>query len=107
MSETIELKHVLAQMRATKPNGAPIPFSVAFVTADRNLKTGGEIIQLPEAIVFSGNKQPSEKPIPNAAAKRQNHRTNATVNFWLPGPQRFMKAHVDLLLSFNNKWIVW
>ena len=106
MEETIELKEALAQMYRTDARGASVPFSVAFVTADRRMKTGGEIIKLPEAIVFSKDKLP-QQPKTAQVSKSPNHRARGTINFFLPGPQRYMKAHVDLLLLFNRKWIIW
>lgn len=112
--DTIELRDVLQEMHAKLPGGAPKPFQVSFVTADRKQATGGEVITLPKVVVYgqdqpSGAKQKATNSRPEAARSRKKpaHRANRTVNLFAPGPQRYYKAHIDLLLTFNEKWIIW
>lgn len=114
VGDTIELREVLQEMHAKLPGGAPKPFQVSFVTADRKQETGGEVITLPKVVVYGkdqatgrSGKAAKNPPSVTKVVKKPAHRANRTVNFFAPGPQRYYKAHIDLLLTYNEKWIIW
>ena len=104
MLDSITLKEVLQQM----DSGAR--FSLAFVTADKYKKKGGEWIEIAEA--WKGferteqQRRSSAKTQPKTVImKNPNHFENSTRNICLPNGE-IRKVHIRLIRRFNNKIII-
>jgi hypothetical protein len=102
--ETITLKEVLAFM----DTGAP--FAIAFVTADKKRKKGGEWIEVDNCskheFVTSREKARMEKAQPTTEWSRNpNHFQNSTRNLMLQN-SLIRKVHIRLLRRFNGKTIL-
>lgn len=102
--ETITLREVLEHYDA----GAP--FSFAFVTCDQNRKTGGEWIEIKEAVKHNylsrqeRAKLAQAQPKPSLS-KNPNHYANSTLNVRLENGQ-IRKVHVRLIRKFNCKTVL-
>jgi len=109
MQGAIHLSEALQQMRFIDENGKNKPFHVKFVTYNRTKNIGGEIIDLPAVQIVSTAKD--NKPIflppvqanERSTGKNPNHYSNNTVNFFIPSSGQIRKAHVRLILEFNNQ----
>ncbi len=105
----IRLWDVLDKMEAVDSQGNPVRFSLKFITANRRLNQGGEIIELKDARKCSvKTKQgkeifPEKKnfPVNDKVSKAPNHWINSTRNILLPNGQK-RKLHIRLILEFNN-----
>jgi hypothetical protein len=109
--DMIMMHKVLDTIYSKDTKGNPTLFDITFCSADRNLKTGGELIELQNVHVTA---RPEERqntvstlPVQNNISKAQNHRKHRTLNLYSPVAQRFFKVHRDLMLVFNGKLIVW
>lgn len=93
---------MLRQMEATSKGGEYLPFSVAFVTADRKRGTGGEIIRYPEAILARSRRKAKAAASAPSRARLFNRERNITA----PGSGQIRKVHIDLIIEFNGEAVV-
>ena len=110
-SNYIQLSKVLDQMDQLDDDGKPVRFQVKFVTANRMLKTGGEIIEIVDGrkcvgkrrgeMVFDTRKSSQD---PSAISRPPNHTANSTRNILLPNGG-IRKVHIRLIIEFNNQKI--
>ena len=109
-SAFIRLWDVLETMESMDDRGKPVRFQLKFVTADRQKKTGGEIIEMKDACKCSiRTKQgkeifPSKKAFPasDRVSKDPHHWINSTRNILLPNGEK-RTIHIRLIIEFNNK----
>jgi hypothetical protein len=89
----------------------PTPFSIAFVTADKKRKTGGNLIRMENCLQsgYLSGKDPEERKDvePSATTKNPNHSYNGTRNIFVKGATRLTKIHIRLITQFNNKKVVY
>jgi len=107
----IRLSEVLNQMDQIGPDDKPSKFQIRFVTADRSLGTGGEIIEISNGRKCVGlNKQGSpvfdlraKSPSADTRIKKDPHHwINATRNILLENG-KIRKVHIRLIIEFNNQ----
>lgn len=102
--ETITLKQVIEHY----DSGAA--FSFAFVTCDQNRKTGGEWIEIGEAVKHSYMTSKEQAKLSHAQpapelSKNPNHYANSTLNVRLENGL-IRKVHVRLIRKFNRKTVL-
>lgn len=103
----IKLKDALQTMERTNARGLPIPFNIVFCTADLNRKTGGEIIQLDNAVLSRKIKHPTHYRKSNEQViKKPLHYRNRTRNLQQLKTSEIRKAHIDLVLYLNGEEVV-
>jgi hypothetical protein len=105
----IRLGECLEQMEQLDEFGKPKKFQMRFVTANRNLGTGGEIIEIEDgrkcvgkrngSVVHDTRKAYAEVP---ALSKDPHHWINSTRNILLPNGQ-IRKVHIRLIIEFNHQ----
>jgi hypothetical protein len=103
------LKAVLEEMERTDAKGQLKPFSIEFVTADRNKKTGGEIIKVDKAVILKKMNYASSTSSVKAEPmnkKKSNHWENSTRNILLPNGQK-RKLHIRLITKFNGQAVIY
>jgi hypothetical protein len=108
MEQEITIKQLLEEMTAGRP------FSLSFVTANKQKGTGGRIMSVTGALL-SGYNLPSgtrmtaavmNKEIDQVKAGRcPNHRDHFTRNLLLPD-KTLITVHIDLITRFNGKKIL-
>ena len=107
----IRLGEVLTQMDQIGPDGKPSRFQIRFVTADRSLGTGGDIIEISNGRKCVGlNKQGSpvfdlrtkSPSIDSRIKKDPRHWVNSTRNILLENG-KIRKVHIRLISEFNNQ----
>ena len=107
----IRLSDVLKQMDQFGPDGKPSKFQIRFVTADRSLGTGGDIIELSNGRKCVGlNKQGSpvfdlrtkSPSIDSRIKKDPRHWVNSTRNILLENG-KIRKVHIRLIIEFNKQ----
>lgn len=79
---------------------------------DDSRNKGGDIIRLDKAQVpkYEMVKKDLMKPMTMDIfynKKNPNHRENNTINLIIPGGNKIVKAHIDLITEFNNKRVIW
>ena len=110
-SQYIRLGQALDLMDQVDENGKAVPFQIKFVTANRGLMTGGEIVELKHACKCVGKR--NGKPVfdrrvkipsssDNRDSKDPRHWVNSTRNILLPNGQ-IRKVHIRLIIEFNDK----
>lgn len=107
----IRLSEALEQMDQLDEFGKPARFQIKFVTANRNLGTGGEIIEIKNGrkcvgtrkgkVVFDMRKADA-RTTPPPIPKDPHHWANSTRNILLPNGQ-IRKVHIRLIIEFNGK----
>jgi hypothetical protein len=105
----IFLKDVLETMEQTDKKNQLKPFSIVFVTADRNKKTGGDIIEIERATILKrlpGEKKAAKPQANKSITKTPNHWDNSTRNILLPNGQK-RKIHIRLITRFNNQPVIY
>lgn len=96
----------LQKMQLTDAHGEPVPFRIKFCTADRTRNTGGELIELKNA-VLSQNLKTLPRHVRNIAnPKRVNQFSNAIRNVYDLDHNRYYKIHIYLILEFNGVAVV-
>ena len=105
----IRLCEVLAQMYQIDDTGHPMKFQMRFVTANRNLGTGGEIIEIDNGhkvvgkrggeVIVDKRKVYSDVP---KLSRDPHHWINSTRNIILPNGQ-IRKVHIRLIIEFNHQ----
>ncbi len=107
----IRLGDVLNQMDQFGPDNKPFKFQIRFVTADRSLGTGGEIIEIINGRKCVGlNKQGSpvfdlrtmNSSSDSRIKKDPHHWINATRNILLENG-KIRKIHIRLIIEFNHQ----
>ncbi len=107
----IRLGEVLTQMDQIGPDGKPSKFQIRFVTADRSLGTGGDIIEISNGRKCVGlNKVGSpvfdlrsKKPSTESRIKKDPHHwVNSTRNILLENG-KIRKVHIRLIIEFNKQ----
>lgn len=112
--ETVFLRDVLEQMRTLNENGRAVPFSISFRTLNRQSKTGGRLVQYPEAKLVIKEENPKADSITSLryhkkqvkTRRKPNHWDNKTRNIKLPNGQ-IKKIHINHIISFNGKKVVY
>lgn len=106
---SIFIKDVLTQI--FDRNGGATPFSLLFCSFDKERRRGGDIIKVEDAIIPTADRlksfkkeHPSLTPIKST---NPSHQENNTINIFLHKNNKYIKVHVDLMLEFNGKTIVW
>ena len=110
-SQYIRLGQALEVMDQVDENGKAVPFQIKFVTANRGLLTGGEIVELKHAWKCVGKR--NGKPVFDQRKKSSlgsndqipkdpRHWVNSTRNLLLPNGQ-IRKVHIRLIIEFNDK----
>ena len=106
----ISLAEVLTIMDSTAE-----PFTIGYATADRQRRTGGEVILL-EGCVQTGApeklKRPQSAPAPATAAlpakaHKPAHRANQTRNVTILSSGKTRKLHIRLIMEFNGQKVRW
>ncbi len=108
MDNEITIKQLLGEMEAGRP------FSLSFVTANKQKGTGGRIMSVTGALL-SGYNLPSGTKLTGSvmnkatahgrASKRPNHSNHFTRNILLPD-LTLVTVHIDLITRFNGKKIL-
>ena len=109
-SDMIRLIDALNLMRDVDDDGNPVPFSVQYVTHNRRSKMGGELIDIPKAVVcVTMRKGKIVYDIrPKTVVKRNpNHHQNNTRNFNIVGTDQIRKCNIRLITKFNGQKVVW
>ncbi len=107
----IQLSTALDMMDELDENGVPMSFQLKFVTADRQRKTGGEIIEVPSARKCVGSRNDEvvfdtrEKKTTVKEKRDPHHWANATRNILLPNKQ-IRTIHIRLIIEFNHQKVV-
>ncbi|WP_460894868.1 hypothetical protein [Rufibacter soli] len=84
-------------MERTDEHGNPVPFSLIFCTCNREKKTGGEVIELPKAVLL--RKKGSKAP---------NLGTGYPSRLILDlNTDRKYQVHIRLIDQFNGTPVVW
>ncbi len=88
------------------------PFSLTFISLDKERNKGGDIIKLEQAITpkseFVKEALVNSGVVFNETNKRNpNHQDNNTINLTIPGANNIIKVHIDLITEFNNKRVIW
>ena len=107
----IQLSKALQLMHMVDENNKPVKFQVKFVTANRKLKTGGEIIEIASGRKCIGKRngemvfdtRPSKTDV-STISRPPNHTANSTRNILLPNGG-IRKVHIRLIIEFNNQKI--
>lgn len=105
----ILLRDALHEMDQVSSSGIPVPFSLKFVTADRKRKTGGEIIEVKDAIKCIGKKNGMVIYDGNTLSRKEkapSHYENATRNIALPNGS-IRKIHIRLIIEFNAQKVIY
>lgn len=115
MNNTISLKEALAIIDLKDKDGYPVPFNISFRTLQRNSKTGGRLVSLDGATFLTRlpkqrkiyNKQLIEDlQTPERSTKNPNHYLNRTRNIKKENGE-IAKVHIRLIISVNNKKVVY
>jgi hypothetical protein len=107
----IQLSKALQLMDMVDENNKPVKFQVKFVTANRKLKTGGEIIEIVDGRKCVGKRhgemvfdnRPSKQEV-STTSRPPNHTANSTRNILLTNGG-IRKVHIRLMIEFNNQKI--
>lgn len=110
LASMISLRDVLLMMEAEDEQGYQIPFSLRFVTYDKQKQTGGEIIDAKKAVLLKSGKKDFErktgirnKEDPDQIKKKPNHFKNRTRNIMLLPSKQIRKVHIYLITRFNDE----
>ena len=109
-SDMIRLIDALNLMRDVDGEGNPVPFSVQYVTHNRLSKVGGEIIEIPKAVVcvaFRKGKVVYDTRPKTALKRDPQHYLNSTRNFHIVGTDNIRKCNIRLIIQFNGQKVVW
>lgn len=99
MVDFISIKDMLNIMQMRGEDRELIPFSLTFVTANRNKRTGGQKITFDEAVFVGG---PSNRD----KERNPNHFYNNTRNIRHKNSDRIVTIHPHLVMVFNGLRIV-
>jgi len=104
--QIISLADVLHHMDTTAE-----PFDLVYSTADRQRRTGGELVHLTGCLATSTNREqapggaaPAGGDVP---ARKPAHRVHQTRNVTILSSGKPRKLHVRLLTEFNGQKVRW
>ncbi|MBN1546858.1 MAG: hypothetical protein JW902_09380 [Syntrophaceae bacterium] len=132
MGDTIGFGQMLAEMDRFDRYGKPVPFSIAFVAADRKRNTGGDYHIIGEKTLFNDllcrrvkdhvftesmvikaiGKHKGEpilakpKRDPAKAGCNPRHYKNGTMNVMILSSRQIRKVHLRLIRYFNDKQVI-
>lgn len=103
------MSKALDTMKNRDYRGAPVPFTLVFVTADEGNDTGGEIITLTKAVLGKLLKTApqSDKIHETKVDKRPHQKGNATKRIFCLVTERYYSVHIRLMWQFNDQEICW
>jgi hypothetical protein len=107
--DVILIKDALRLMERLDHKDRPIPFAITFVTADRQRKKGGKIMELNGAILSKHNTllpKYIRTVDGHGNSKTPRHYENSTRNVQSPDGT-ITKVHIRLITQFNSKKIIW
>lgn len=105
-------QEALAILEKCDAKGVPIPFAVAFCTADESRKTGGQIIRYERAIwhVPGGRvlnsaafRKAGHEPKQPRSAAQSGRRTGWTRRIQAVGTDQVRQLHLHLILDINGQ----
>lgn len=109
--QLITLAEVLHALNTTAD-----PCTIVFSTADRQRRTGGELVTL-EGCVKTGVDKEARAPVPTGQPpaaeqrrgfkRRPNHRAHQTINLTILSSSKVRTVHVRLITEFNGKKVRW
>lgn len=92
------------------------PCTIVFSTADRQRRTGGELVIL-EGCVKTGVDKEARSPAPagqqpaaaplKGSTRRPNHRAHQTINLTILSSAKVRTVHVRLITEFNGQKVRW
>jgi hypothetical protein len=89
MNQYIKPGQMLEAMKETLASGAPKPFTIGFLKADKTRKTAGQYRMLKCTLSSRGKKSGStDKRI---------------INIEIPGTKEIKTIHIDTIIYFNDK----
>lgn len=91
-SEYILRKDALELMRKKDANGFPVPFTLRYVTFDKQRNTGGELREV-------------KATMPHGRINKKMYR-NAIRHIRIMGVEHPVPVHIYLMTRINNKWIL-
>ncbi len=108
----IRLWDVLEEMDRVDSENRPVRFQIKVVSADRNLNTGGEVIELKGCCKCTNDKNKQTPSVARGPAgnpgekikKDPLHWNNSTRNLLLANGQK-RKVHIRLIIEFNNQTV--
>lgn len=110
MDSIISISDVRKELLRFKDSEIAIRFNISFVTANRQRKTGGEIIKLDNCLLMKNqNGRPRSKnyqPIVRELLRDPNHHRNQTFNIVQEDSQTKFTVHTNLITRFQNKKVV-
>lgn len=94
-----------------KAMDGPAPFAIAYITADRKKRTGGQIKTIAQAQRL---ERLSDLPdnilrlnrISITESRSPNHYDNKTRNIYIPATRAIRKVHIKLIVGFNGKKVL-
>ena len=111
MNDTyIRLWDVLDEMDRIDAEGKPLKFQMKFITANRDLGSGGDIIEIKDGCKCVGKKKDvdpifqKDKLVLAEKKETRNplHWIHSTRNILLPNGQ-IRKVHIRLIIEFNHR----
>jgi hypothetical protein len=109
--QLITLAEVLHALNSTAD-----PCTIVFSTADRQRRTGGELVTLEGCVKTGVDREARPTPAPAAGQatpatpstkRRPNHRGNQTINLTILSSGKVRTVHVRLITEFNGKKVRW
>jgi hypothetical protein len=89
------------------------PFSIKYVQADKNRRTGGKEVYFPAGVKCGGIASDDKKDKGSAgtgntkATVSPDHFGNDTINIQLLPSKMIKKVHLRLILEINNEPVYW
>ncbi|RZL04832.1 MAG: hypothetical protein EOO62_20410 [Hymenobacter sp.] len=92
------------------------PCTIVFSTADRQRRTGGELVTLEGCVKTGVDREAKATPQPPTMGalvtttwlkRRPNHRANQTINLTILSSGKVRTVHVRLITEFNGQKVRW
>lgn len=110
MKAEISLAEVRKILKQYEHSEIPMQFSIAFYTANREERTGGELISLDNCLLSrnqNGKKQSKTyQPIVRDVKRDPNNHKNQTINIIHKPSGNFFKVHFHLIDKFNKQKVL-
>lgn len=88
-------------------SGKAIPFSIEYVSFDKKRKSGGRLIEYPEAILCFDTTKKNTSVSSSGGLKKPKHSVNNTRNIEIlnsgQATQSIRKLNILLITKFNNQ----
>lgn len=107
--ESISVKDACDMMKNVDRHKKPVPFSIAFVTYNKETKEGGELVYYEHATLTETNGMASrsyQNKDVKKKSKSPNHWKNSTRNILPLASQEPKKLHIWLMLMFDGMEVV-